>query len=37
MLAGLITILVVSYLTRHKCPPLPLRNLHSDKNEHLAS
>ncbi|WP_407637226.1 sodium:solute symporter family protein [Bacillus cihuensis] len=32
MLAGLITILVVSYLTRHKCPPLPLRNLNNDKN-----
>jgi high affinity choline transporter 7 len=27
MLAGLITIIVVSYVTRHKCPPLPLRNL----------
>lgn len=36
MLAGLITILVVSYFTRHKCQPKPLRNLHSDKNEHLA-
>lgn len=26
MLAGWITILVVSYFTRHKCPPIPLRN-----------
>lgn len=33
MLAGLITILVVSYLTRHKCPPLPLSNLHGKKDE----
>lgn len=33
MLAGLITIIVVSYLTKHKCPPLPLRNLHSDKEQ----
>ncbi|MDM5339477.1 sodium:solute symporter family protein [Fictibacillus enclensis] len=33
MLAGLITILVVSYLTRHKCPPLPLTNVRRNKQE----
>jgi solute carrier family 5 (high affinity choline transporter), member 7 len=35
MLAGLITILVVSYLTRHKCPPQPLRNLNGNKEEQI--
>jgi high affinity choline transporter 7 len=28
MLAGLLTIFVVSYLTRNTCPPVPLHNLH---------
>ncbi|GAB7388164.1 sodium:solute symporter family protein [Bacillaceae bacterium] len=33
MLCGLLTILVVSYLTRTICPPMPLRNLHRDVRE----
>ncbi|RJS50066.1 sodium:solute symporter family protein [Bacillus sp. PK3_68] len=33
MLSGLAAILIVSYLTRHKCPPMPLRNLNNGKED----
>ncbi|UFJ43323.1 sodium:solute symporter family protein [Brevibacillus humidisoli] len=31
MVSGLITIFIVSYLTRNICPPMPLRNLQKEK------